>query len=71
MLRDIKSLHLITQKALTTKNGNNNKYNFDSENEKKKPFFIDDNSEIPGIITKSLEKINENYYIVRQQWRKL
>lgn len=77
IMRDIKSLHLITQKALTNKNNINLKGDsvdqekkklFINSNSTKKALFIDDNSDMPVGIGKSQDalhahKNNLNYDI--------
>ena len=66
ILRDVKSLHLITQKALTSKNQNNNdsiddkKKLLNVNNSTKKALFIDDNSELTLGIGKSFKIEDEN-----------
>jgi len=67
ILQDIKSLHLITHKALTTKNNINFKGDSIEEDRKtinhynssstKKALYIDDNSEMPVGVAKSQEPI--------------
>jgi hypothetical protein len=74
MLRDMKSLHHITQKALTTKSKHNPVDSIDDERKSflqfqnissKKALFIDDNSDMPcgiGKISNTLENEQGNRY---------